>query len=173
MGQAGPVASMRVGRHRTVRSLVLLATAIFAGIPNLAVSAVAPLHVTVSSQVTGFCDSPVWNTVTLHANVTGGVPPYTYRWDFGDGSPTATDAVPSHHYANGGWYTANVTVTDSAGASASGSDKFPVLQPPCPVRYQPLLQMPTDPRIALVLLAGILTAVVVLVAGIRRRRTRR
>jgi len=163
---------MRIGRHRGVRPLVLLAISIFAGIPNLAVSAAAPLHVTVLSQFTGFCDSPVWNTVTFHANVTGGVPPYTYRWDFGDGSPTATDAVPSHHYVNGGWYTANVTVMDSAGASASGSSKFPVLQPPCAARYQPLLQMPTDPRVALVLLAGILAAVVVLVAGVRRR-TRR
>jgi len=160
---------MRADGSSIVRFLVLLGIANFVGIPIMTVSAAAPLQVTVSSQLTGFCNSPVWNMVTFHANVTGGVPPYTYRWDFGDGSPTATDAVPSHHYVKGGWYTANVTVMDSGGASGSGSSTFPVVPPPCAPPYHPLLQMPTDLGVALALLAGILAGVVVLVAGIRRR----
>jgi len=163
---------MRIGRYRAVCSLVLFAIGSYAGIPNVVVSAVAPLQVTLSSQVTGFCNSAFWNEVTFHANVTGGVPSYTYRWDFGDGNAISTEAVPSHHYANGGRYTANVTVADSTGATASGSSTFLVVPPPCAPRYQPLLQLPPEPGLALLFLVGILAALVVLVARIRRRRAR-
>ena len=165
------VESMRFCRHRAVRFLILFAIASLA-IPNTAVRAVAPLQVTVSSQVTGFCDSPVWNVVTFQANVSGGVPSYTYHWDFGDGGSISTEAVPSHSYVSGGKYTANVTVTDSAGATASGSSAFLVAPPPCALRYRPLLQLPLDASVTLVLLAGVLTALLVLVARTHRRRVR-
>jgi glucose/arabinose dehydrogenase len=43
--------------------------------------------------------------------------PLTYTWDFGDGS-TSSDANPSHTYA-AGTYTAQLTVSDGQGGSAS------------------------------------------------------
>jgi PKD repeat protein len=43
-----------------------------------------------------------------------------YSWSFGDGT-TSTAALPSHTYNNAGNYTAKVTVTDSAGGTASSS----------------------------------------------------
>ena len=52
--------------------------------------------------------------------VTGGCPPYTYSWDFGDGS-TGTDQNPRHTYQNPGSYTASVTATDAKGNVAVGS----------------------------------------------------
>lgn len=52
-------------------------------------------------------------TVGFSAVVAGGVPPYTFLWDFGDGSPTSNLQNPSHSYP-AGTYTATVAVTDSA-----------------------------------------------------------
>jgi PKD repeat protein len=40
----------------------------------------------------------------------GGMPPYTYAWDFGDGG-TSTDENPTHTYAAPGNYTVKLTVT--------------------------------------------------------------
>jgi len=50
-----------------------------------------------------------------------GVPPYTYQWDFGDGS-TSTQHNPTHIYTKEGVYTYTLTVTDNASATTSRSD---------------------------------------------------
>jgi len=41
----------------------------------------------------------------------GGMPPYAYEWNFGDGSPTSTDQNPTHTYATAGTYTVTLKVT--------------------------------------------------------------
>jgi hypothetical protein len=50
----------------------------------------------------------------------GGVPPYSATWDFGDGGVGAGNA-PSHQYNIAGNFVATVTVTDSKAASAQAS----------------------------------------------------
>ena len=45
---------------------------------------------------------------------TGGNPPYTYSWNFGDGSAASTAQNPGHTYSSAGTYSAALTVTDSA-----------------------------------------------------------
>jgi hypothetical protein len=50
----------------------------------------------------------------------GGVPPYTATWDFGDGGVGAGNA-PSHLYNLTGNFVATVTVTDSKATSAQAS----------------------------------------------------
>ena len=50
----------------------------------------------------------------------GGVPPYTLSWNFGDGAAGAGSA-PSHSYTNTGNFTATATVTDSRGISVQVS----------------------------------------------------
>jgi PKD repeat protein len=45
----------------------------------------------------------------------------TYDWNFGDGSPHATGATPSHTYADNGTYSVTLTVDDGHGGTASAS----------------------------------------------------
>jgi hypothetical protein len=49
------------------------------------------------------------------------VEPYTYYWDFGDGS-NSTQENPSHRYTGAGNYTVTLTVTDSVSDVASKSE---------------------------------------------------
>lgn len=46
--------------------------------------------------------------------VSGGIPPYSYLWEFGDGE-TSTNDNPSHSYDDSGYYTVSLTVTDDRG----------------------------------------------------------
>lgn len=52
--------------------------------------------------------------VWFFPNVSGGFEPYSYEWDFGDGS-TSTDVQPSHSYKSDGTYTVKLKVTDDRG----------------------------------------------------------
>ncbi len=58
-------------------------------------------------------------TVSFTGSASGGSSPYTYSWNFGDGSPASTTQNPSHTYTVAGSYTAVLTVTDSTGASST------------------------------------------------------
>src|SRR5207245_851367 len=60
-------------------------------------------------------------TVDLTATPAGGKTPYTYSWDFGDGSALSTSQNPAHLYASAGTFTAKVTVTDAFGSKATAS----------------------------------------------------
>jgi PKD repeat protein len=59
--------------------------------------------------------------VTFTGSASGGNPPYSFSWNFGDGSSPSSDQSPTHDYATDGSYTATLTVTDSAAATATGS----------------------------------------------------
>jgi hypothetical protein len=66
--------------------------------------------------------------------VDGGVPPYAYEWDFGDGSPPVAGAVTDpeyiaelHTYALANVYFATLTVTDDVGSSASAQVRIDVV----------------------------------------------
>lgn len=61
------------------------------------------------------------NVASFTSTVTGGVVPYTYSWDFGNGN-SSTLANPTHNYATTGAYVATLTVTGSNGVTCSYSD---------------------------------------------------
>ena len=57
-------------------------------------------------------------TVAFTGSASGGTGPYTYDWNFGDGSAHGTAQSPSHVYTTAGSYSASLTVKDAANATA-------------------------------------------------------
>lgn len=57
--------------------------------------------------------------VNFAASAINGTAPYTFSWNFGDGSPTSPLQNPSHSYITSGVYNSVVTCLDSAGNTAS------------------------------------------------------
>lgn len=71
-------------------------------------------------------DSPTTDSVVrLYCNPSGGAGGYVYSWSGDDGVSGDTQSV-LHRYSTAGTYTANVTVTDSAGQSSTASMSFAV-----------------------------------------------
>jgi hypothetical protein len=62
-------------------------------------------------------------TFEFEANVIDGTEPYTYSWNFGDGSEEVIDedAVTSHTFEQAGTYNVVLTITDAGGRTASDS----------------------------------------------------
>jgi hypothetical protein len=56
----------------------------------------------------------VGETVQFIPTIAGGIAPYSYEWDFGDGG-TSTEAVPMHTYDKAGTYPVTVKITDDKG----------------------------------------------------------
>jgi uncharacterized repeat protein (TIGR01451 family) len=65
--------------------------------------------ITVSANDSAVCAGDI---VAYTATVTGGLPPYTYIFDFGDGA-SVFFANPTHAYGAQNYYTVNVQVTDA------------------------------------------------------------
>ncbi len=94
-----------------------------------------PLSVKIVPWVSGSPSIPhdayADRSIRLKAVGKGGVPPYTYTWDFGDGAPpyTSTSSLnlgANHLYnaASDTFFDATITVTDSVGASVTAT--YPV-----------------------------------------------
>ena len=65
----------------------------------------------------------------IYFNANGsGVSPYTYAWDFGDGSVSAL-ANPYHYYSTSGYYSPCLTVTDATGCTSTYCDTIYVQIP--------------------------------------------
>jgi len=73
-----------------------------------------PLRVEANGPYSGYAHSSIWFSGTIY----GGVLPYSYFWDFGDGT-TSTEQNPKHAYDHRGNYTATFIVTDAEGNSSS------------------------------------------------------
>lgn len=79
------------------------------------VATVVPLAAT-ASFVSGSATPP--DPVQFTGTVSGGQPPYTYLWSFGDGSIGSAALDPSHTYNATGTYPAHFLVTDAGGGRA-------------------------------------------------------
>ncbi len=91
------------------------------GIDN--VSPLLPVAPAASLAATPDNDSPdcAGTAINFTANPSGGVSPYTFDWNFGDGSGISAVENPTYSYGSGGTYLATVTVTDSALTTVSAS----------------------------------------------------
>jgi PKD repeat protein len=69
-------------------------------------------------------------TFEFEANVTGGREPYSYSWDFGDGSAEENEEEVEHTFDEAGSYGVSLTVTDSRGQSASDNIEITLEEPP-------------------------------------------
>ncbi len=69
-----------------------------------------------------------------------GTPPFTYYWNFGDGSAIATTANPVHTFVTNAntTFVVNLTVSNSAGSS-SKSISIPVTVPQTPIQDSPFV----------------------------------
>lgn len=76
-----------------------------------------------STPTVNISSSPSSGSAPLGVNFSASISGATvsgYKWSFGDGQ-TSTAALPTHIYNTAGNYTAKVTITDSAGGTASAS----------------------------------------------------
>jgi hypothetical protein len=69
-------------------------------------------------------------TASFTSSPSGGRPPYTVEWDFGDGSPHSSDLSPTHTYTQVGTYEWTLTVRDALSLSASAGGEITVTVPP-------------------------------------------
>jgi PKD repeat protein len=93
---------------------------VFGSFELIAAAPTEPLTVEITSSDTEGQVAPA--TFDFEANVTGGTVPYTYSWDFGDGSVESDDDESiDHTFDVAGNYTVTLTVTDSTGRTVSDS----------------------------------------------------
>lgn len=62
--------------------------------------------------------SQLGDSISFYPTVTGGVSPFTYSWDFGDGN-FGSGSLPTHHYANPGRYNVRFAASDANGCPST------------------------------------------------------
>src|SRR5919112_747787 len=72
-------------------------------------------------------------TFEFQANLTGGTEPYTYLWDFGDGSEESDEQTVLHTFEEAGIYNVTLTATDTDNQDASDSIEISVEEAPAEV----------------------------------------
>ncbi|MBO0814826.1 MAG: PKD domain-containing protein, partial [Actinobacteria bacterium] len=102
---------------------------------NTATSTVTIKVSAVGSALTATASAvPTSGQVPLHVSFTGsasgGTPPYSYSWNFGDGSAASTAQDPAHTYSNPGTFTAKLTVTDSSSPAKTATSTVSITATP-------------------------------------------
>ena len=76
--------------------------------------------------------------MTFSGSITGGTSPFSYSWNFGDGTSSGNTLYPVHTFATHGLYTVLLTVTDSLSHTAQNSVTITVADvPPMPDPHGP------------------------------------
>jgi PKD repeat protein len=94
---------------------------------DLWIQGATPLSATASgTPTTG--NAPL--SVSFTGSATGGTGPYSYSWNFGDGSATSTLQNPSHTYSSACTCTATLTVTDTAAPAKTATSNVTITASP-------------------------------------------
>jgi YVTN family beta-propeller protein len=97
---------------------------------------------TESNAHAGTCQ-PFTENVTLTGFASGGVPPYSYTWNFGPGSALSYGPEASHTYTTWGSFNVTLSVTDSDKGTASVTQTVDVPPPTsCPIVGGPASTVP-------------------------------
>jgi plastocyanin len=68
-------------------------------------------------------------TFEFEANIEGGLEPYTYSWDFDDGSEESDEETVEHTFDEAGTYNVSLAATDAGNQTASDSVEITVEEP--------------------------------------------
>jgi PKD repeat protein len=71
--------------------------------------------------ISGPSSGTVGTPVTFTATASGGLPPFSFSWNFGDGTPNVLGQTLSHTYSVKGTYAIRVNATDFAGSLVTSS----------------------------------------------------
>ena len=82
---------------------------------NVALVVVNPLPIITYTLV----QDVVPYTWDIYSSITGGTTPFTYNWNWGDGSLNASTTLPSHTYSVAGTYSICETIADANGCIAT------------------------------------------------------
>ncbi len=89
-------------------------------------------------------------SISFTASPIGGTSPYSYSWDFGDGT-TSSIVNPTHSYNNAAIFSVILTITDSRGGTASSSRQITVNSaPPPPALTSSFSYLPSSPTTSIV-----------------------
>jgi PKD repeat protein len=77
-------------------------------------------------------------TFEFQANITGGAPPYSYTWDFGDGSEGSDEQTVEHTFEEAGTYNVTLTAIDTDNQNVSDNIEISVEEPPPPPPTTPV-----------------------------------
>ncbi len=120
------------------------------------------------------CKGHAGMNVSLSAQVSGGAPPFTFDWSFGDGTPNGTGENITHAYVGQDPWNATVLVTDAQGGRAASNvtvtEQGLVFN--CPMVPAPAPVLPTFVLLAVLGGATLALAVSTSVLLSRRRRVR-
>ncbi len=92
----------------------------------------APVNTAPTSNFAFSCADLVCSFTSTSTDQDVGDAVATYSWAFGDGSPNANTATPSHAFAVGGTYAVTLTVGDRSGATGQVSRQVAVTPPALP-----------------------------------------
>ena len=91
---------------------------------DLWIQGATPLSATASATPTTG-NAPL--NVSFTGSATGGKAPYSFSWNFGDGSATSTAQNPGHTYSSAGKFTATLTVTDGSSPATTDTASVDVM----------------------------------------------